>query len=159
VVLRKSGIKKNRVGGLLMVDLGMIKKAFGQDASAMKIKVIMIYPNKGLDISSISAKEKKFNVGERAYVVDERAIYYNNKTPVLLYHSDMSSPMIVKVGEVAPSMTPDELKVIIDSKMAKDLITAASGDTDWTFYAAVAAAALSLLSFLVSAGLLDIGGN
>lgn len=142
-----------------MVDLGLLKKAFGQDAASMKIKVIMIYPNKGLDIFSISAKEKKFNVGSSAYVVDERAVYYNKKVPILLYHADMSSPLIVKVGDVTPSMTPDELRTIIDSKMAKELITAAGADHDYTLYAAIAAAAIALLNFLVATGILKLGGN
>lgn len=124
--------------------------------SAIKLKALVVYPNKAIKIKKINAKDMRFKIGGRVYIVDEKAIYFLKRKPMLIYHFDNASPLMFGKVKLEPSMRPDDINSILESKIVKDLLTA-STEKDMLFYVVAAAAILSLVNALVLFGVINVG--
>lgn len=125
--------------------------------SSMKLKALIVYPNKAVKIKSINVKDMRFQFADRTYIIDEKAIYFHKRKPMLMYHFDSASPMLFSNVGLSPSLRSNDINSILESKIVRDLL-AATEAKDMIFYAAVAAAVLSLINALVSFGVIKVGG-
>jgi len=124
--------------------------------AAMKLKALVIYPNKAVKIKTINAKDMRFKLADRVYIVDEKAIYFHKKKPMLVYHFDNASPLMFSSIGIEPSMKPNDINSILESKIVRDLLTATTGN-DFVLYAAIAAAVLALVNTLIAFGVIKVG--
>lgn len=120
-----------------------------------ELSVLFIYPNKDVDIFQINATQKLWKntneTDQTAYIIDETAIYFWKKKPILLYRHGVASPIrFGDAGEVEYALKAEEIKAVIESKAVNDLLTAGDDATNWTLILAGAAAALSLVQVLVT---------
>lgn len=94
------------------------------------LKVIIVYPSKKVIMKKVSSTKETFTIGQgidsKSYVIDEKAIYFFKKEPLLFYHSNNPSPLLIKVEGQSESMSASEFQSIIESKAVKDLLTAQS---------------------------------
>lgn len=135
--------------------IGWIKGLFG--FGQMKLKALIAYPNKAIVIKNINAKDMRFTIGPRTYIVDEKAIYFHKKKPILIYHFNNASPLIFSDVETSASLNPGEVNAVIQSKIVQDLLKGAQ-EKDLLFYIVIAAAVLSLVNTLILSGVVKIGG-
>jgi len=95
------------------------------------LKVIIFYPSKKVIMKKVNSTKNYFTVGNgahaKSYVIDQKAIYYFKKEPLLVYHGDNPSPLLIAVEGQENSMTSSEFQSIIESKAVRDLLTASGG--------------------------------
>lgn len=137
---------------------------FWKKTEHREINVLFLYPNKDINIFQIDATKKlwtnKDETDKTAYIIDETAIYFWKKKPIILYRHGVAAPIIIgEAGEVEYALKADEIKAVIESKAVNDLLTAGDDGMDWTRILAGAAAGLSLLQVLVTFHVIKPGGG
>lgn len=126
--------------------------------SSPKLKALMFFPNKEIRLLTVKPEQNTFTVGKSSYIVDEKAIYFFNKQPLLIYVQGTTSPVLISVDKSEASLRASEIKAVLETKAVEQILTAAGGDEKgMLFYAAVAAALFSLISALILSGVLKIG--
>ena len=129
------------------------------------LKAIIVYPNKNVRMIKIEGDKPTFKVGaeseKREYAVDPKAIYFFNKEPLLFYHSNNASPVMINDLAVAEeSMNSVEFRSIIESKAVNDLLTAAGGGgMDWQFIASIVSAVGVVFLIVQGGGLGFLAGG
>lgn len=127
---------------------------FGKEQS---VQALIIHPNKNIElVKRVDIRENSFKLQNRAYIVDEKAIYYYKRVPMLIYHSRNASPLRFDNDNVEPSMKSDEIKAVVDSKIAQELLTAAGSEKDLLFWIASAAAGASIINMLIAFGVIKV---
>lgn len=123
------------------------------------IKAIIIYPNRQIQMKRVKVTDDYFKHEGRTFLIDEKSIYFLEKTPVSIYHFKESSPKIVDIKGIKDSMESKEVSAVMETKVVEDIIRGAGGSNDYVLWAAAAAAILSLLILLNDIGLLKLGGQ
>lgn len=123
------------------------------------IKTLMLYPNKDIVMREVKANQKEWSEDKHTYLIDEKAIYFWKKHPILLYRFGISSPIIIGEEELQmhPSMSAQEVNAVMQSPAVHDLLTSGDDDMNWTMWLAAAAAAFSLVQLLISFGVIKAG--
>lgn len=142
--------------------IGWLKNLFSNKKT---LKALIILPSKNVEMINVSGTERQFThkIGGsgRLYTIDERAIYFFKKQPLLFYHHGCSSPLIFNEnGDWSYSLSSDEMSSLAESKAIQELLTAATGDDKkgLLFYVTVASAVASIVTMLVVTGVVKIGG-
>ena len=133
-------------------------KIFGMNWGNTKhdIKAIIVYPNKQIAMKRVKVTEDRFQHEGRQFLIDEKSVYFMDKQPVSFYHFKDSSPKIINITNVEDSMKSKEVSAVMESKIVQDILSGASGTTDWVLWAAVAAAGLSLIILLNDMGFINL---
>lgn len=129
------------------------------------LRAIIVYPNKNVKMEKIEGDKPTFSLGggdvKRSYAIDQKAVYFFNKQPLLFYSSTKSSPLIISDGNVSNSMDSSEFRSILESKAVHDLLEASKGGGwDIQFIATLVSAIGVVILFLQGGGMgfLGIGG-
>lgn len=129
------------------------------------VRAIIVYPNKRVVMKKVEGDKPTFAVSDgeikRSYAIDQKAVYFFEKEPLLFYNSGGSSPIIFSDTGLKPVMSSAEFTSILESKAVNDLLEASKGQQwDWHFIASMVSAVGVILLFLQGGGLgfLGIGG-
>lgn len=122
-----------------------------------KIKALIVHANNEVELVNVQTKKEHFSRDDMTYLVDERAIYRFKGMPMLFYKYNNSSPLRFGQTSVDSSMKSEEIHKVLETKVAKDLITAQGGAHDWALYASLAAAVMSLILVMNELGVLQLG--
>lgn len=136
--------------------MGLVDYVKGLFDNSLVMKALIVYPNKKLIIKNVNVKDYKFSMDDKSFLIDEKAIYFYKKKPILLYHYNNASPLIISNDKIKGSVSSDEIKALVSNNIVKDIISG-SETNDMLFYAAVAAAILSLISVLIQFGVIKVG--
>lgn len=134
----------------------MVSFNFGWKKPKHDIKAIIIYPNKQIEMKKVKATEDRFNHQNRVFLIDEKSVYFLDKTPVSIYHYNDSSPKLIGSNGVEDSMKSKEVSAVLESKIVQDIISGGGMSASWTIYVAGAAAVFSLLILLNDLGILNL---
>lgn len=129
------------------------------------LRAIIVYPNKRVVMQKVEGDKPTFSVSDgqikRSYAVDQKAVYFFEKQPLLFYVSGESSPLMIGNNGIVPTMSSAEFTSILESKAVNDLLEASKGNNwDWHFIASLVSAIGVILLFLQGGGLsfLGVGG-
>lgn len=128
------------------------------------LSALIVYPTKKVKKVKIEGDKPTFAVDDgqfkRMYAIDQKAIYFFNKEPVLFYTSGSSSPLIIG-NDIQSSMNSSEFRSILESKAVSEILEASKGSgLDLHFIASVISAIGVIILFLQNGGLgfLGVGG-
>ena len=134
----------------------MVNIGFNWSKPKHDIKAIIVYPNKQIEMKRVKVTDDKFTHAGRVFLIDEKSVYFLEKTPVSFYHFKDSSPKLIDSNGVEDSMKSKEVSAVMESKIVQDILSASTGKTDYVLYVAAAAAMFSLLILLNDIGLLNL---
>lgn len=137
-----------------MVSFDFIKNFFD---SSISIQAMIIYPNKKLLIKKVNVKEENFKLDNKSFLIDEKAIYFYKRKPILIYHYENTSPLIISKDKIKGSVGSGEIESIIGNNIVHDLLSGQQ-ENDMLFYAVVASAILSLITVLIQFNIIKVGG-
>lgn len=123
------------------------------------IKAIVINPTKRVEQVKVYPEDKRFVHEKNTYIVDERALYFFNKEPVMFYIVGNASPLIFSEERgVLNGLDSRELTSIIETRAVHDLLTATTNDDKgMMFYMVAATLAGVVLIFLSLTGVVTLG--
>jgi len=129
------------------------------------LRAIIVYPNKNVKMEKVEGDNATFSIGDgvvkRSYAIDQKAVYFFNKEPLLFYSSSKSSPLMITDENIKNSMGSSEFQSILESKAVHDLLEASKGGGwDIQFIATLVSAIGVIILFLQGGGMgfLGIGG-
>jgi len=130
---------------------------------AKTLKAIIVYPSKKVLMRKVDDSVNTFSIGEgalkRSFQIDEKAIYFFKKEPLLFYHSNSASPIIIDENDLDSSMSSSEFTSIIESKAVRDLLT---GHEQGIFNMTIILSAISAIGVLLllgmQSGFISFGG-
>lgn len=139
----------------------MVKTVFGLKwiGSKRRIKALIAYPNRDAEIISVQVDENKFRHNKKTYIINEDAIYFYKKTPLLIYHHSNAVPLRLRTdGMVENSMRSEEISKVLETNIIKQIIEAGGNATDWLLYAVLGTGIIALVNLLVGLGVIKVGG-
>ena len=137
------------------VSFGLIKKSV--------LKAIIVYPSKKVVMVKVDEQKTTFTQGEgknaKSYVVDEKAIYFFNKEPLLFYHANNPSPILISVEGQHNSMTSSEFQSVLESKAVQELLHSEPENVlNMSLILAIANTIGILVIIGINAGYINLGG-
>lgn len=123
------------------------------------IKAIIVNPTKKVFMVKVYPENKRFKHEGNTYLVDEKALYFFNKEPVMFYTYGKSSPIVFSdESGIRFGLDASEITSILESKAVSDLLTATTKDEkDILFYMVAGCLCGIVLIFLSLTGVITLG--
>jgi len=138
--------------------MGLHFRLFKRDRKIMK--VMFIFPNKDFVMKDVDVTMREFkpfpNI-DRTFALDEKAILYFKGKPILLYHVDCASPMIVKPTGIEFSMNSGELNAMYETTAVKDLLTAEADSNKLLMWLIIGCLAGVAVIIMIITGMIKVG--